>query len=160
MIQEEEKKRICSEIDNQDVSIIFDGTTRLGEPGWTIEQRLVQISLLAKSMMGEELARELLTVLSTELGIPASHIIAAMRDRASVNNMAMHTVAIMYLSVMDIGCFSHTLDLVGGYFELPTLCKFMKHWEMMFNHSPKSRSLWREQTGIAITSYSPTRVVE
>ena len=32
VIQEEEKKRIRSEIDNQDVSIIFDGTTRLGEP--------------------------------------------------------------------------------------------------------------------------------
>lgn len=72
VIQEEEKKRIRSEIDNQDVLIIFDGTTRLGEPmavysssGWTIQQRLVRISLLAKSMKGEELAQELLMVLST-----------------------------------------------------------------------------------------------
>ena len=166
VIQGEEKKRIRSEIDGQDVSIIFDGTTRLGEAlavvlrffsGWKIQQRLVRISLLAKSMTGEEAARELLTVLSTELGIAASHVIAAMRDRASVKNMAMRTVAVMYPSVMDIGCFSHTLDLVGGHFELPTLSKFIKHWEALFKHSPKSRLLWRERTGSAITSYSPTR---
>ena len=166
VIQGEEKKRIRSEIDGQDVSIIFDGTTRLGEAlavvlrffsGWKIQQRLVRISLLAKSMMGEEAARELLTVLSTELGIAASHVIAAMRDRASVNNVAMRTVAVMYPSVMDIGCFSRTLDLVGGHFELPTLSKFIKHWEALFKHSPKSRLLWRERTGSAITPYSPTR---
>ena len=166
VIQGEEKKRIRSEIDSQDVSIIFDGTTRLGEAlavvlrffsGWKIQQRLVRISLLAKSMTGEEAARELLTVLSTELGIAASHVIAAMRDRASVNNVAMRTVAVMYPSVMDIGCFSHTLDLVGGHFELPTLSKFIKHCEALFKHSPKSCLLWHERTGSAITSYSPTR---
>ena len=111
----------------------------------------MRISLLAKSMTGEEVAREILTVLSTELGI------AAMRDRASANNVAMRTVAIMYPSVMDIGCFSHTLDLVGSHFQLPTLSKFMKHWEALYKHSPKSRLLWREQSGSTIASYSPTR---
>ena len=58
---------------------------------------------------------------------------------------------------MDIDCLSHTLDLVGGHFELSTLGKFMKHWEALFKHSPKSHLQWREQTGSAITSYSPTR---
>ena len=65
VIQGEEKKRIRSEIDGQDVAIIFDGTTRLGEAltvgfrffsGWKIQQRLVRISLLTKSMTGEEVA--------------------------------------------------------------------------------------------------------
>ena len=65
MIQGEEKKRIRSEIGCQDVSFIFDGTTRLGEAmaivlrffsGWKIQQRLVRMSLLAKSMTGEEVA--------------------------------------------------------------------------------------------------------
>lgn len=125
--------------------------------GWQIQQRLVRISLLAKPMAGEEVARELLTVLSTELGIPASRVIAAMRGRASVNTVAMRNVAITYPSLMDIGCLSHTLDLVGGHFELSTLGKFMKHWEALFKHSPKSRLQWHEQTGSVITSYSPTR---
>lgn len=166
VILQEHKKQIRSEIDCQDVAIIFDGTTRLGEAiavvlrfftGWKIQQRLVRISLLAKSMTGEELARELLTVLSTELGIIASHVIAAMRDRAAVNNVAMRTVAIMYPTVMDIGCFSHTLDNGGSNFNFPTLSKFMKHWEALFKHSPKSRLQWCEQTGTTIMSYSPTR---
>ena len=166
LIHGEEKKLIRSEIDGQRVSVIFDGTTRLGEAlaivirfcsGWKIQQRLVRMSLLSKSLTGEEVAREVLTVLSTELGIPPSDVVAAMRDRASVNSVAMRTVAIMYPQVMDIGCMAHTLDLVGRHFELPTLTKFMKHWEVLFKHSPKARLLWRERTGSSVASYSPTR---
>lgn len=92
--------------------------------GWTIQQRLVQISLLVKSMTVDGEARELPTVPLTELGIPASHTIAAMKGHASVNNMAMRTAATMHPSLMDIGCFSYTLDHVGDCIEL--------HWEMVF----------------------------
>jgi hypothetical protein len=76
-----------------------------------------------------------------------------MHDRASVNGVAMRTLSIMYPTVMDIGCFSHTLDLVGTKFNFPTLDKFMKHWEAIFTHSCKSKLLWREQTGMAIKTY-------
>ena len=166
VIHGEEKKRIRSEIDGQKVSVIFDGTTRLGEAlaivlrfcsDWKIHQRLVRLSLLSKSLSGEEVAREVLTVLSTELGILPSNVVAAMRDHASVNNVAMRTVAIMYPQVMDIGCMSHTLDHVGDHFKLLTLTKFMKYWEALFKNSPKARLLWRTRTGISIASYSPTR---
>lgn len=111
----------------------------------------------SKSLSGEELARELLTALSTELGIGGGQLLAAMHDRASVNGVAMRTLKIMYPNVMDIGCFSHTLDLVGTKFNFPTVDKFMKHWEAIFTHSCKSKLLWREQTGVAIKTYSPTR---
>ena len=47
---------------------MFDGTTQLGEAvavvlrfvskEWTLEQRLVKLHILAKSMKGEEIARE------------------------------------------------------------------------------------------------------
>ena len=60
-------------------------------------------------------------------GHTPSDVVAAMRDRTSVNSVAMRTVAIMYSQVMDIGCMAHTLDLAGRHFELPTLTKFMKH---------------------------------
>ena len=68
----EEKKRIKDEIDSKPVSIIFDGTSRLGEAlvivmrffdGWEIKQRLIQMQMLVKSMTGEELAREVIGVL-------------------------------------------------------------------------------------------------
>jgi len=64
---------------------------------------------------------------------------------------------IMYPTILDIGCFSHALDLVGSKFDLPVLDKFMKHWEGIFKNSFKSKLLWREQAGIAIKTYSPTR---
>ena len=87
--------------------MVFDGSTRLGEAlaivlrycsGWAIKQKLVHLSILAKSLCGEEVAREVLTVLSTELGIPGSRSIAIMRDHAAVNNVAARTLAIMYFS--------------------------------------------------------------
>ena len=74
--------------------------------------------MLSKSLPGEELARELLTALSTEVGIGGRQFLAAMHDRASINGVAMHTLSIMYPVVMDIGCFLHTLDLVGIKFTL------------------------------------------
>ena len=36
---------------------------------WTLEQRLVKLQMLAKSMKGEEVARELIHILATENAI-------------------------------------------------------------------------------------------
>lgn len=68
-IVEEEVTRIRGEISGKDISIIFDGTTRLGEAmaivvrfisdDWQIQQRLVRVQMLSKSLSGEEIAREL-----------------------------------------------------------------------------------------------------
>ena len=77
-VYSEEKKRVKNEIEACDISVIFQGSTRLGEAlgivlrffsEGCIKQRLVKIAMLSNSLSGEELARELLTTLSTELGI-------------------------------------------------------------------------------------------
>ncbi len=165
-LHKQEKQAIRQEVEGKDVSVCFDCTTRLGEAlaivirycsGWTIKQKLVRLSMLAKPLRGDELAREILTVLSTELGVSSQSLIAIMRDRASVNNVAVTNLSILYPSALDIGCFSHTLNHVGEKFKVPTLDKFMKHWEQMFKHSYKSRLMWRERTGKSIVTYSPTR---
>ena len=88
------------------------------------------------------------------MGVPSHLLVAAMRDRASVNSVAMRTVSILYNQVMDIGCFSHTLDLVGEHMKTPILDDFIKSWVSLFSHSPKSRLLWRTQTGSSPASYS------
>ena len=49
-----------------------------------------------------------------------------MRDRASVNFIAMRTVSIIYNQVMDVG--AHTLDHVGENMKAPTLDSFVKAW--------------------------------
>ena len=98
--------------------MIFDGTTRLGvafavvvrfvTKEWTIEHRLVKMQLLAKSLTGNEIARELIHILSTDYNIRSNHLIAAMRDRTSTNEVAMRTIIVLYPRLLDVGCFSHT----------------------------------------------------
>ena len=124
---------------------------------WKIEQHLVCLLLLAKHVTVDELARELLMVLSTELGITTKNLLACMRDRASINSKVMSTLIIMYSTVLDFGYFSHTLEIVGSHFKTPSLDMFMKHWLNIFRHSCKSKLLWRQKTGQARQNYSPTR---
>ena len=47
-----------------------------------------------------------------------------MRDRASTNEVAMRTVMVLYPRLLDVGCFSHTLNLVGEHFHTTTLSEF------------------------------------
>ena len=163
----EEQAKIKQEIEGKDVSVIFDGTTRLGEAmavvvrfvsdEWEIEQRLLQLKMLAKSMTGEEIAREVISVLSTSYSIGSNHLLAGMRDRASVNNVAMRTIKVLYPHMLDVGCFSHTIDHVGEHFNTPVLSSFVSSWVKIFSHSPKARLLWKQQTGRSMATYSVTR---
>ena len=80
-----------------------------------------------------------------------------MRDRAASNSVAVRTLKIVYPNLLDIGCFSHALDRVGEYFNLPILSDFISLWLAMFSHSFKARLIWREQTGRAMGTYSANR---
>lgn len=113
--------------------------------------------MLAKSVSGEKLAREPIFILSIMYSIAPDLLLAAMRDRASVNTAALRTVKVVYPKIIDIGCFSHTLDRVGEQFCTPNLTEFTSAWISLFAHSPKTRLMWREQTGRSMASFSPTR---
>ena len=82
--------------------------------------------LLAKSLTGEELAHQLISAISTELSIPTNRVVAFMRDQAAINGIAMRTVSVLYSQMLDIGCFSHTFDLVGDRMNTPQLTEFTK----------------------------------
>ena len=49
-----------------------------------------------------------------------------MRDRVSVNKVAMRTVSIVYPNAFDVGCMSHTLDHIGENTKTPVLARFVK----------------------------------
>ena len=76
------------------VSVIFDGSTRLGEAiavilrfvdeNWRIQQRLVRIDVVARSVTGVALAQVLNECLSVDYRIRGDRLLAAMRDGASV----------------------------------------------------------------------------
>ena len=107
-------------------------------PEWTIEQRLVRMQLLSQSLKSEEVAREIIHILATDYSIGSKHLLAAMRDRASVNNAAMRTIAVLYPEMIDIGCFSHTIDHVGEHFKTPHLHEFGLYWVSLFSHNENS----------------------
>ena len=69
---------------------------------WNIQQHVVKLMLLAKSLTGEEVARQLIASLTTELGIESDLLIAAMCDRTSVNNVAICTLSIVFPKVLHI----------------------------------------------------------
>ena len=124
---------------------------------WRVEQRLVKVQMLSKSLTGEEIARELINVLLVTYSIHSNNLLAAMRDRASTNNVAMNTLKIVYPSIVDVGCFSHTIDHVGSHFNTPTLSGFITSWISLFSHSPKTRLLWKTRIERSMSSYSATR---
>ena len=80
-----------------------------------------------------------------------------MRDRASVNDVAMRTIKAVYNELLDVGCFSHTLNHVGERMNTPVLHEFCNTWIALFSRSPRFRLLWRTQTGLLAPSYSSTR---
>ena len=80
-----------------------------------------------------------------------------MRDRALVNSVAMATLKLLYPSLLDVGCFSHTLDRVGEHFQVPIADQFTRLWTLLFSRSPKGRLVWRSSCERAVPRYSETR---
>ena len=113
--------------------------------------------MLTKSLCGDELAREIINVLSITYGIRPTNLVAVVRDGASVNGAAMRTVGVVYPEAAGIACFSHMLNRVGEHFSTPILSEFTSAWISLFSHSSKTKLLWKAQTGKAMATYSTTR---
>ena len=166
-ILQSELRNLKKEIEGKHVSVLFDGTAhvceslvvmlRFVDSDWQVQQRVCRLMLLSKSVTGEELARQLITAISTELGIAFNLVVAAMHDRAAVNMVAMRTVNVLYDRLMSVGCWSHTLDHVGQKMNTPILEELTKLWISLFSHSPKTRVMWRTLTGLPPPSFSVTR---
>ena len=80
-----------------------------------------------------------------------------MRDRASSYEVAVRTIKLLYPNILDVGCFSHTLDHVGEKFHVRTPDEFIKLWVRYFAHSSRVRLEWKAVTGKAMSTYSETR---
>ena len=151
----------------RDISVIFDSSTSQGEAiaiivqfmdnDWNINQWLVRINVCSKSVNANQLAQVLNQCLSVEYGVRGNSLLAAMQDGASVNQAALNIVSFISPNMVNVVCFSHTLDNVGNHFEIPTLKEFGSLWIRMFRNSCKAKLLWKDLTGRAPKSYSETR---
>ena len=166
IILTQEQDKIKAELQGRKVSLIFDETTRFEEAlviilrfvdDFVINRHLVRFLTLTKSLTGEEIARELINVLSVEYGITSERVLASMCDQAAANGVVMRTLRIVYPRMIDVGCYSHTIDLVGEKFHTPNQDGFIHLWVSLFSHSPQAKLIWKNRTGKAVISYSPTR---
>ena len=115
------------------------------------------LQLIVKSLKGDDLAREIITVLAQQYNVQNSSLCAAMRDGASVNGAAMRTVKVVFPKVVDVRCFSHAIDGIDSHLNIPTLRRFLQLWNALFGHSPATRIAWKERMGISNKSYAPMR---
>ena len=168
MIRQREKDLVKSEVAaNSAFSVIFDGSTTLGEAlvivvryidkDWNIQQRLLKLEVLAKSMNAEELAQRLIQCLAVEYGIQPNQLLAAVRDGASVNEAGLRQVMFFFPNILNVICFSHTIDNVGKHFKFSVLDTFSRSWNTMFSLSLTARLLWKTRTGTAMKLHSKTR---
>ena len=113
MIRQREIDLVKSEVAaNSAFSVIFDGSTTLGEAlvivvryidkDWNIQQRLLKLEVLAKSMNAEELAQRLIQCLAVEYGIQPNQLLAAMRDGASVNEAGLRQVMFFFPNILNV----------------------------------------------------------
>lgn len=165
-ILEKANSTISKELVGKDVSIIFDGTTRDGEAlvlllrfvdEWELKLRLVRFQLVKSSVCGDELARIMIEVLHRKLGVLQGQLLAARRDRASVNTGALRTVSVLYPEMLDVGCISHFLDRVGVKCKTPALTPFMSTWNVIFTTRMKARRVWSQISGRGMPRYNSTR---
>ena len=73
---------------------------------------------------------------SISLGSSPSVTDAAIRKVGP--EMTSDSLKIVYPNLLDIGCYSHTIDHVGEQFVTPVLEEFAKAWVGLFAHSPKA----------------------
>ena len=135
VVLEKGKEKLKAELHNvKEASIIFDGTARLGEALAIVlrfvqedckpTQRLVRLEVLAKPLKGNELAQRLMTCIAVNHNFGPNMVLAGMRDGAAVNDTDIKQLLFFYPNIMDVICFSHTINNVGCHFVFRVLDTF------------------------------------
>jgi hypothetical protein len=121
------------------ITIIFDGSTMVCEVSvllvrWfdfeecDICQRLIAVSMLQRTMNGNELVFWLTNKLVREYQVPSVHVHASCRDGAAVNTKAIQTMAAICPFMQDIICCSHSASLAGDKLDCPAATHFISVW--------------------------------
>ena len=158
---------ILNDIRDQNLMVIFDGTTRVDEVfaivfryvtvGMQIEERLVEMGKYQHSFNHEELITavvKILTKYDVDLGaaergriIRNGAVIGFQRDRCSVNAKAVTILTKNCMGSKDMECMSHTLTHVGEHLGVPLLLKTKQDVCALAKESYSLRSHWYKVTG-------------
>jgi len=85
-------------------------------------------------------------------------VVAIMHDCASANKVVMHSLEVLYPTLLEISCFSHTLNCVGEKFMLMTSQPI--YWVSLFSYSFKARVIQAVQlvTTALLACYEPNLI--
>ena len=165
----EEKKKMWSKMKDQDVFLIFDGTTREGEAfviiaryvdeHFAVHQCLLRFLTVKQSLEGSQITMVVIQTL-IEASIPIPKVLGSNRDGASVNVKAMKDFRGMRLEpagpFWDMSCLAHFLNLVGGHIYEGLAHDFLLQWKQMLR-SNKAKALWKQIAGCSVVTSSDTR---
>ena len=166
-IEEREIKRVVKELLQQHFSLIFDGTTRLGEAinmvtrsitnDFQIRMRLVAFKTTKVHTDGEALCRLILKTLQQVLGLDLDYCVAYARDSCSTNGTAVQGLLPHSVNAVSMLCFPHTLHNTGKHLKLSVLDTFMTPWLQLVAQPGAAKLRWKAIIGRAVASFSKVR---
>jgi hypothetical protein len=166
-IEDREIKRVVKELLQQYFTVIFDGTTRLGEAinivtrsitdDFMIRMRLVAFKTTKVHCDGDALFRLILTTLQTKLGLDLAYCVAYARDSCATNHSAVNLLMPASANALNMLCFPHTLHNTGKHLELPVLNEFMTSWLNLVPQPGGAKLRWEAILGKGCSKYSKVR---
>jgi hypothetical protein len=167
MIEEEETELLRAEVVGQHVSIMFDGTSRLGEAiniifrwcgaDFRLVQRLTKFVTLARHVDHNELARMMSEHILLDMHVTVRHVIALARDSVALNGATLSLMQGVFNHSQDMLDVPHTISNAGIRITLPTLDRFMRDWYLWIYSSTGGKSLLRSMFGERVVGLSAVR---
>lgn len=171
-IEQREMTLLKLEIDEQFISIAFDGTSRLGEAinltgrwcdtEFNLINRLFRFMTSKLHVKAVQLASVITRVICSELAIAPDMVVSMARDSVSINGTTCRLLAtVPFSNAENFLCISHTLNNVGIRLVFDVLVSFMTPWlELVGGRHPHAgaRSLWRSAVSPqSVPGFSLTR---
>jgi len=166
LILEKERFLLRDRLKGQDLFLIFDGTTRLGEAfvvvaRWVDEnmnlyEHILKFKTLRASMNAPQMQHEIFTYLA-EAGSSLERLVGCNRDGASVNQAAMDIMLAIKAELLDLRCLAHFVNLVGEKIDSKRVDDFMAGWRKMMGKSPKAQGIFKSIAKTAYITTSDTR---
>lgn len=137
-IEAREVKRLTAEMKDKHFTLVFDGTTRLGEAialvtrcitnDFNIQMRLIAFKTTKVHLNGDALFRLIVTTLQRDLGLDLDLCIGFARDSCPTNHDALQRCAPLAPNAVAMLCFvllSRTLHNLGKHLGFSVLDEFM-----------------------------------
>ncbi|CAN0341927.1 unnamed protein product, partial [Ectocarpus sp. 12 AP-2014] len=151
--------RILDEVGDSRYAITFDETPyraacfgigiRFVNKEGQITQRVLNLSMLSKSMGFKAIHGEVMKITVDEYKIDRSKCVGFMLDGCGANMKALDTLLLNFPNAVGVRCFSHLLNNCGNELSSEETDKFAGHLHVLLAHSHNARDLWLQETKVS-----------